>query len=276
MTWGLPLALALLALNVALGAAAGAGRTGPLWCVACTFVSVSQPALGAAFPRRWPAARCRPYNLVIFGGVFCIQWGIGLLIDGCGAGAGPKPAPSGWPSPRSAWAAWGPMRGSCCTAAPVPIIRTEHAMAAMLSSPTPRWPLRCKRWRACLPGLRSAGLAAVDVTPRRPREATAADPGGAGGPGRGRGADSRRRLRRHALQCRLGGGRRRAHRASSPASTCPCSGARCATPRVPLDDLVTRAVAGATQGVMQRGRAAPPEPGLAPSSHDQVQHQHQQ
>jgi len=81
MTWGLPLALALLFVNVALGGAAGAGPWA-LWCVACTFASVSQPALGAAFPAALAGRALSAYNLVIFGGVFCMQWGIGLLIDG--------------------------------------------------------------------------------------------------------------------------------------------------------------------------------------------------
>ena len=81
MTWGLPLALALLFVNVALGGAAGAGPWA-LWCVACTFASVSQPALGVAFPAALAGRALSAHNLVIFGGVFCIQWGIGLLIDG--------------------------------------------------------------------------------------------------------------------------------------------------------------------------------------------------
>ncbi|MDO8420513.1 MAG: MFS transporter [Rubrivivax sp.] len=81
MTWGLPLPLLLLFGNVALGAAAGAVHWA-LWCVACTFVSVSQPAVGAAFPAALAGRALSAFNLVIFGGVFCIQWGIGLLIDG--------------------------------------------------------------------------------------------------------------------------------------------------------------------------------------------------
>lgn len=81
MAWGLPLALVLLFVNVALGGAAGAGSWA-LWCVACTFASVSQPALGAAFPAALAGRALSAYNLVIFGGVFCMQWGIGLLVDG--------------------------------------------------------------------------------------------------------------------------------------------------------------------------------------------------
>jgi predicted MFS family arabinose efflux permease len=80
MTWGLPMALLLLATNVALGSGAGAWHWAA-WCVSCTFVSVSQPAVGAAFPAAQAGRALSAFNLVIFAGVFCIQWGIGLAVD---------------------------------------------------------------------------------------------------------------------------------------------------------------------------------------------------
>jgi len=80
MAWGLPLPLLLLALIVALGSKAGALHWAA-WCVACTFVSTSQPAVGAAFPADQAGRALSAFNLVIFAGVFCIQWGLGLLID---------------------------------------------------------------------------------------------------------------------------------------------------------------------------------------------------
>jgi MFS family permease len=80
MAWGLPLPLLALALIVALGPQAGAAHWAA-WCVACTFVSISQPAVGAAFPAALAGRALSAFNLVIFGGVFGIQWGIGLLID---------------------------------------------------------------------------------------------------------------------------------------------------------------------------------------------------
>lgn len=80
MRWGLPLPLLLLGAIVTLGEAAAAWHWA-LWCVTCTFVSVSQPAVGAAFPAALAGRALSAFNLVIFGGVFCIQWGIGLLID---------------------------------------------------------------------------------------------------------------------------------------------------------------------------------------------------
>jgi predicted MFS family arabinose efflux permease len=86
MARGLPLCLGLLFVNVALGPAAGAWHWAA-WCAACTFVSVSQPALGQAFAPAQAGRALSAFNLVIFGGVFSIQWGMGLLIDlflGCG------------------------------------------------------------------------------------------------------------------------------------------------------------------------------------------------
>jgi MFS family permease len=53
-----------------------------LYCMACTFVSLAQPAVGMAFPPALAGRALSAYNLVIFAGVFVIQWGIGLLIDG--------------------------------------------------------------------------------------------------------------------------------------------------------------------------------------------------
>jgi PTS system ascorbate-specific IIA component len=44
----------------------------------------------------------------------------------------------------------------------------------------------------------------------------------------------------------------------------------------PLDALVGRAVAGATQGVMQVAVARPQNQAPMPTNHDQVQHHHQQ
>ena len=81
MIWGVPLALGVLAFNVWMGSSAGAAHWA-LWCVACTFVSVSQPAIGAAFPAHQAGRALSAFNLVIFSGVFCVQWGIGLMVDG--------------------------------------------------------------------------------------------------------------------------------------------------------------------------------------------------
>jgi hypothetical protein len=53
-----------------------------LFCISCTFMSLAQPAVGMAFPSALAGRALSAYNLVIFAGVFVVQWGIGLLIDG--------------------------------------------------------------------------------------------------------------------------------------------------------------------------------------------------
>jgi MFS family permease len=80
LSWGLPLSWLGLAAIVALGAQATAVHWA-LWCAASSFVTVSQPAVGAAFPASQAGRALSAYNLVIFGGVFVVQWGLGLLID---------------------------------------------------------------------------------------------------------------------------------------------------------------------------------------------------
>ncbi len=95
MRWGLPLNLLLLATIVALGGAAGAALWAA-WCVACTFVSISQPAVGAAFPAERAGRALSAFNLVIFSGVFSIQWGLGLLIDALRARGLPDAAAFRW------------------------------------------------------------------------------------------------------------------------------------------------------------------------------------
>ena len=86
MVWGLPYSLIVLATIVALGPQAGAGAWA-LFCVCSTFVSLSLPALAMTFPQALAGRALSAYNLVIFLGVFVVQWGIGLAIDGfMGAG----------------------------------------------------------------------------------------------------------------------------------------------------------------------------------------------
>jgi predicted MFS family arabinose efflux permease len=53
-----------------------------LYCVSCTFISLSQPAIALAFPAELAGRALSAYNLVIFAGVFVVQWGIGLMVDG--------------------------------------------------------------------------------------------------------------------------------------------------------------------------------------------------
>lgn len=63
----------------------GAALLLALFCVSSTFVSLAQPAVGMAFPAALAGRALSAYNLVIFSGVFAMQWGIGLLIDGFAA-----------------------------------------------------------------------------------------------------------------------------------------------------------------------------------------------
>ncbi len=80
MAAGLPLQLVVLAGILLAGGDAGAGAWA-LYCVACTFVSLSQPAVAQAFPQALAGRALSAFNLVIFGGVFVVQWGIGLAVD---------------------------------------------------------------------------------------------------------------------------------------------------------------------------------------------------
>jgi len=77
---GLPLSLAVLVLAVALGARATAA-VWTLFCVSSTLVSLAQPAIGQAFPPALAGRALSAYNLVIFAGVFAVQWIIGGTID---------------------------------------------------------------------------------------------------------------------------------------------------------------------------------------------------
>lgn len=80
ITWGLPLSFLVMAAIIWAGPAAGAGALA-LFCVTSTFISLAQPAVGMAFPAHLAGRALSAYNLVIFGGVFILQWGIGLLVD---------------------------------------------------------------------------------------------------------------------------------------------------------------------------------------------------
>lgn len=80
IAWGLPMSFVVLGVIVMLG-----GQAGALWwalfCVGSTFVSLAQPAVGMAFAPELAGRALSAYNLVVFSGVFSMQWGIGLCID---------------------------------------------------------------------------------------------------------------------------------------------------------------------------------------------------
>lgn len=87
IAWGSPLSLLMLGLIVfgGEGMNAHAGLLLALFCVSSTFLSLAQPAVGMAFPAELAGRALSAYNLVIFSGVFAVQWGIGLLIDALAA-----------------------------------------------------------------------------------------------------------------------------------------------------------------------------------------------
>lgn len=92
MAAGLPLCLVVLLGIIVAGPQAGGGAWA-LFCVSCTFVSLSQPAVAMAFPQALAGRALSAYNLVIFAGVFVVQWGIGLAVDAFAA-AGLSTVPS--------------------------------------------------------------------------------------------------------------------------------------------------------------------------------------
>ena len=89
---GVPLALVLLATAVWRGPEAGAAHWAA-WCVAGSCMSISQPALAHAFAPAQAGRALSAYNLLIFAGVFGVQWGVGLGVDALqDGGAGPVAA----------------------------------------------------------------------------------------------------------------------------------------------------------------------------------------
>lgn len=87
ISFGVPVSLLLLFGCAWAGPSAGAVAWAA-FCVSCTVVSLSQPAIGQAFPATLAGRALSAYNLAIFLGVFMIQWGMGLVIDvGQSAGA---------------------------------------------------------------------------------------------------------------------------------------------------------------------------------------------
>ncbi len=78
---GIPLSLILLAI-ICIAGSAVQWWAWALFCMFCSFMSLAQPAIGMAFPQALAGRALSAYNLVIFSGIFAVQWGIGLLIDG--------------------------------------------------------------------------------------------------------------------------------------------------------------------------------------------------
>jgi len=84
MAWGLPLHIGLLLGLAATGSRLGdySGLAWTLFCVTGTVGALAQPAVGMAFPAALAGRALSAFNLLIFSGVFAVQWGVGLMIDG--------------------------------------------------------------------------------------------------------------------------------------------------------------------------------------------------
>ena len=119
ITWCLPASMAMLGLIAALGPAAGAWHWAA-WCVLSSCVTLSQPAVGQAFPTAWAGRALSAFNLVIFGGVFCLQWGIGLAVDALGT--------LGWSRPASFQGAMG-LFALCCALSQLWFLMRQRRMA---------------------------------------------------------------------------------------------------------------------------------------------------
>lgn len=78
--WLLPLSLTGLFLLAWRGPATAAWAW-MLWCVCTSVVTLSQPVVAQAFPAALVGRALSAYNLLIFAGVFLLQWGIGSLVD---------------------------------------------------------------------------------------------------------------------------------------------------------------------------------------------------
>jgi MFS family permease len=77
---GTPLSLIVLGI-ICIAGPATSWWAWALFCICCSFMSLAQPAVGVAFPQALAGRALSAYNLVLFSGVFAVQWGIGLLID---------------------------------------------------------------------------------------------------------------------------------------------------------------------------------------------------
>ncbi len=80
ISWGMPLSLLALAWICMAGSDVRWWHWA-LFCVGSSFMSLALPAVGMAFPKAQAGRALSAYNLVIFAGVFVVQWGVGLTID---------------------------------------------------------------------------------------------------------------------------------------------------------------------------------------------------
>jgi MFS family permease len=77
----LPLSFAVLGAIVLAGPQAGA-LAWAAFCMSSSVVALAQPAVGMAFSPAVAGRALTAFNLALFSGVFVVQWGIGLAVDG--------------------------------------------------------------------------------------------------------------------------------------------------------------------------------------------------
>jgi predicted MFS family arabinose efflux permease len=80
MRRGMVLPLLILPVILVLGERAGVVGWA-LWCVSCSVITLSQPLIAQEFPSHAAGRALSAYNLVLFVGIFVVQWGVGALID---------------------------------------------------------------------------------------------------------------------------------------------------------------------------------------------------
>lgn len=124
---GVPLSFTLLAgITIAGGGlAAWTGALLALFCMSCSVVPLAQSAIGMAFAPAQAGRALSAYNLVLFSGVFVVQWGIGLLIDGFKA--------LGWPEGPAFQAAMGVFLACCIGAYVYFLMAKSHNQATPAS-----------------------------------------------------------------------------------------------------------------------------------------------
>ena len=80
MAWGLPLGIASLVAIAALGPRAG-WEFFAVFCALSSFLALTHPAVGMAFPPHEAGRAISAFNLLLFLGVFVTQWCVGVGID---------------------------------------------------------------------------------------------------------------------------------------------------------------------------------------------------
>jgi predicted MFS family arabinose efflux permease len=121
IAYGMPVSLCVLAALVILGPGAGWAMWA-LFCVSSSFVSLAQPAVAQALPAQSAGRALSAYNLVLFAGIFAVQWGVGLVVDALGA--------MGWSTQASFQGAVA-VFGACCLWAYSVFLRGYRRHASM-------------------------------------------------------------------------------------------------------------------------------------------------